>query len=334
MVSCKHYKHYQAFDLKYSSLIAHIEKMFLAPSARNLEPKTKLKCRVVHVNDDRKIVYLTNRSEYMSKTCKPLVSFEEAKINGNYLGTVVKRNRHFALVKFFGDVKGIFFKQNALPGQLENLEEGQTMQFRVSNKKDDQLILGMVENAFKLGELCPASVVHILDSGLEIKISYAANEGEEDIEYKGLVPIRMLSDFLDLLRAKLHQYPVGEELNVASISDSIFSLRDVKYFAENLTCDWKSLKIGNILKCSVQSVHEDIVDLVVPIQDYKKTVKVHLKMMLMNVFNADKIELSPDQVVYVRVLGKEITTKTITVSAKLNDVWDSQLSTTAAYIER
>lgn len=305
----------------------------MAPSARVLEPKTKLKCRVVHVNHDRKIVYLTNRSEYMSKSNKPPISFEEAKINGNYLGTVVKCNSNFALVKFFGDIKGVFFKQNSSPGQLDNLEEGQTMQFRVTNKKDDQLMLGMVENAFKLGEICPVSVVHILDSGLEIKISYNTNENE-DFEYKGLIPIRMLSDFIDLLRAKLHLYPVGEELKAVSISGSIFSLRDVKYFAENLTCDWKSLKIGDILKGYVKAVNEDVVELVVPIEGYNKTVKVHLKMMLMNVVNADNVILSPDQVVYVKVLGKEISTRTITVTAKLTDVWDGKLSTTAAHMER
>lgn len=305
----------------------------MAPSAKNLDVKTKLKCRVVDVNSERKSIYLTNRSEYMSKSSKPLLSFGEAKVNANYLGTIVKITESFALVKFFGNVKGIFYKQTASPGHLENMEEGQTMQFRISIKKDDQLILGAVESAFKLGEICPVSVVHTLESGLEIKISYSTNEGE-DFEHKGLIPVRFLSDYIDLLRAKLHLYSVGEELKAVCISDSIFSLRDVEYFSERLTCDWKSLKIGDILKSCVKNVNENVVEINVPILGYTKTVKVHLKMMLMNAFNDGNIELSADQVVYVKVLGKDDTTKTITVSAKLTDVWDGKMSSTADRLER
>ncbi|XP_065354946.1 protein RRP5 homolog [Calliphora vicina] len=320
------------YSLQLGRINALIEKLFLAPSSRNLDSKTKLKCRVVDVNSERKLVYLTNRSEYMSKTSKPLLSLDDAKVNVNYLGTVVKCNKTFALVKFFGDVKGVFYKQNALPGQLENIEEGQTMQFRIASKKDDQLILGMVENAFKLGEICPVSVVHTLDSGLEIMISYSNNE-DEDIEHKGLIPVRLLSDYIDLLRAKLHLYPVGEELKAVCISGSIFSLRDVKYFSEHLTCDWKSLKIGDILKSYVKDVNEDVVEIVVPIEGYSKTVKVHVKMILVNAFKNDNINFSPDQVVYVKVLGKEDSTRTITVSAKLTDVWDGKMSLTANHCE-
>lgn len=288
---------------------------------------------MVNVNPERKLVYLTNRAEYMSKTSKPLLSFEEAKINANYLGTVVKCNNTFVLVKFFGDTKGIFYRQNALPGQFEDLEVGQTMQFRIASKKDDQLILGMMENAFKLGEICPVSIVHTLDSGLEIKISYSTDEGE-DFEHKGLIPVRLLSDYVDLLKAKLHLYPVGQELKAVCISGTVFSLRDVKYFSEHLTCDWKSLKIGDILKSYVKDVHDDIVEIVVPIEGYSKTVKVHVKMMLMNAFENENIELAPDQVVYVKVLGKEDSTRTITVSARLTDVWDGKMSYTADRFER
>lgn len=319
------------YSLQLGKLKAIIEKLFLAPSAKTLDPNTKLKCRVVNVSHERKLVYLTNRSEYMSKNCNPLTSFNEAKVNNNYTGTIVKCSHNFALVKFFGDIKGIFYKQNSLPGQLENMEEGQTTQFRIVSKKDDQLVLGLVENAFKLGEICPINIVHTLDSGLEIKISYNTEEGG-DFEHKGLIPTRFLSDYINLLRAKLHLYPVGEQMPAVCISGSIFSLRDVKYFSEKLTQDWKSLKIGDILKSYVKDVNDDVVDIVVPLLGYNKPVKVHLKMMLMNAFY-ENIVLSPDQVVYVKVLGKEESTRTITVSAKLTDVWDSKMSSTAAYME-
>lgn len=285
------------------------------------------------VNHDRKLVYLTNRAEYMSKSIKLLSSLKEAKVNSNYIGTIVKCYKAFVLVKFFGNVKGIFYKKESTQNHFKNMEEGQTMEFRVASINGDQLVLGLVENAFKLGEICPVSIVHMLDSGLEIKVSYTTNEGD-DFEHKGLIPVRLLSDYMDLLRAKLHLYPVGQELQAVYISDSIFSLRDVKYFSERLTCNWKSLNIGDILRGYVRDVNEDIVEIMLPIKGYTKTVKVHLKMMLMSAFNDKHIELSPDQIVYVKILGKDETTKTITVSAKLTDVWNCKMTSTAERLER
>ncbi|XP_073827184.1 ribosomal RNA Processing 5 [Musca autumnalis] len=312
---------------------AIIEKLFLAPSSKILEPNTKLKCRIVAVSQERKMVYLTNRQEYLSKTCNFLSSFNEARINGNYTGTIVKCEHSFALVKFFGDVKGVFYRQNAPAGHLDTLEEGQTMQFRVIDKKDGQLILGVVENAFKLGEICPATVVHKLDSALEIKVAYATDAGEEEegheVEFKGLIPLRFLSNYHDLLLAKLHMYQVGEQTMAACINNNIFSVRDVQYFTENLTPTWKSINVGDILKAHVKDVNEDVVEVNVPINNYTKSVKLHLNMMLMDINNASKVSIAPDQVIYVKVLGKEDLTKTISVSAKLIDVWDGQLNSSA-----
>ncbi|XP_061387235.1 protein RRP5 homolog [Musca vetustissima] len=313
---------------------AIIEKLFLAPNFKIFETNTRLKCRIVAVSAERKMVYLTNRQEYLSKSCTVLTSFDEARINGNYTGTIVKSEHGFALVKFFGDVKGIFYRQNAPAGFLDTLKEGQTMQFRVADKKDGQLILGVVENAFKLGEICPATIVHKLDSALEFKVAYApegADDGEEgqEIEFKGLIPIRFLSNYPDLLLAKLNMYQIGEQTPAACINKNIFSVRDVQYFTENLTPNWKSINMGDILKAHVKDVNDEVVEVNVPINNYTKSVKLHLNMMLMDINNAAKVSITPYQVIYVKVLGKEDLTKTISVSAKLIDVWDCQLSSTA-----
>uniref|UniRef100_A0A1I8NZ65 S1 motif domain-containing protein n=1 Tax=Stomoxys calcitrans TaxID=35570 RepID=A0A1I8NZ65_STOCA len=320
------------YTLQVGMVTAIIEKLFLAPSIKMLEANSKLKCRIVAVKPERKMVYLTNRPEYLAKNCSILTSVNEAKVNGNYTGTVVKCGSSFALVKFFGDVKGIFYRQNASPGQLENMEEGQTLQFRVASKQDDQLILGLVENTFKLGEICPISIVHKLESGLEVKVSYGLEEGQE-IEFKGLVPLRLLSNFVDLLLAKLQMYQIGEQTKAVSTLNNVFSIRDVPYFTENATPNWKSVKVGDILKGYVKDVSDDVVEVMVPIKGYTKTVKVHLNMMLMDVANSSKVSLTQDQVVFVKVLGKEDTTKTISVSAQLTDVWDGQMSTTSQFVK-
>ncbi|XP_075145856.1 ribosomal RNA Processing 5 [Haematobia irritans] len=320
------------YTLQVGKATAIIEKLFLAPSIKMLDTNSKLKCRIVAVNPERKVVYLTNRPEYLAKNCSLLTNIDDAKINGNYMGTVVKCGSSFALVKFFGEVKGIFYRQNASPGELENLEEGQTTQFRVASKKDEQLILGLVESAFKLGEICPVSVVHKLDSGLEVKVAYGLDEGQE-IEFKGLVPVRLLSNYIDLLRAKQQMYQVGEETQAVSTANNVFSIRDVDYFSTNETPTWKSVKVGDILKGCVKDVIDEVVEITVPIKGYTKPVKVHLNMMLMDILNASKVSLSQDQVVYAKVLGKEDATKTISISAKLTDVWDGKMNGPAQFVK-
>lgn len=299
-----------------------------------MDENTKVKCRIVAVNHERKIAYLTNRSEYLAKNCSCLTSFDKAKINNNYMGTVVKSTKNFALVKFFADTKGIlYYHSSTASAAIEHLEEGQTMQFRIADKKDGQLILGLVENTFKMGEICPVSVVNKLDSGLEIKVSYGSEEGSNDLEFKGLIPIHLLSDHIDLLRAKLQMLQAGDQTDAVCISGSIFSLRDVQYFMKQVTPSWKSVKCGDILKAYVKDVNDEVVDVMLPINGYAKSVKVHLNMMLMDASSTANVTVTKDQVIYVKVLSKVELTRTITVSAKLTDVWDCQLSTTAGFVE-
>ncbi|XP_053967794.1 protein RRP5 homolog [Anastrepha ludens] len=323
-----------------------IEKLYLAPTPKTLEANAKVRCRVLAVSTDRKTVYLTNRPEYLSKHGNVLTSLVNAHQNSTYLGTIVQCNEEYILVKFFNNLKGILYRQrlsNLLGSEMYKFYEGQTMAFRVLTKKGEQITLTLADDTFGLGEICPITVLHTLESGLEINISYhpegdyeEANEKDLEanaIAVKGLVPLRLLSDYPDLLYAKLRTYTPGSQTQAVCILRNIFSLRDVPYFLTHLTNNWRNIKKGDILKAHVKNVHEDVVELLVPIRNYGKLVKVHIKMLLVNAFNSANIQLTPEQVVYVKVLSKELATKTITVTAKLTDVWDGELNSTALYIE-
>lgn len=321
--------------------IGIIEKLYLAPTSKQLEPKTKIRCRVVATNPERRTAYLTNRPEYMSKNSKILANLSNLRINASYLGTIVKCDANYLLVKFFNDIKGVLFASSLntfMSPQLDSFYVGQTMQFRIVSKKDDQISLGLPDDTFAMGEICPVTVMHGLDSGLEIKISIDVDETAEEEgsgnEIKGLVPIRLLSDYMDLLHAKMKTYPMNTQTEVVCMGKNIFSLRDVEYFRTNLTKTWQTVQPGDILKAYVKDVQDDVVELMLPISNYTKLVKVHLKMLLMTAYHNANVVLAPEQVVYVKVLSKEPVTKTLAISAKLTDVWDGQMTSTAEYMQR
>ncbi|XP_037949163.1 protein RRP5 homolog [Teleopsis dalmanni] len=184
-----------------------------------------------------------------------------------------------------------------------------------------------------MGEICPATVVNNLDSGLEIKIEYD-EEANETSYLKGLVPIRLLSDFNDLLLAQMNIHPPNSDLQICCVNKNIFSLRDVEYFLQNCTKTWGTVKIGDILKATIKNVAENVIEIMLPIKNFNKLVKLHKDMLLINVYNNPNIILTEEQPLYVKVLSKEESTKTITVSGKLTDVWDGLLNSTSEYIEK
>uniref|UniRef100_A0A0A1XMQ7 Protein RRP5 homolog n=1 Tax=Zeugodacus cucurbitae TaxID=28588 RepID=A0A0A1XMQ7_ZEUCU len=322
-----------------------IERLYLAPVPKTLEVNAKVRCRILAVNAERRTVYLTNRPEYLAKHCKVLSTLANVRQNATYMGTIVKCNEEYLLVKFFNNIKGMLYKQrlnSVLGSEMYTFYEGQTMAFRILSRNGEQITLTLADDTFGLGEICPITVLHTLESGLEIKIAYHPEgdyEFDEDdpeanaIEVKGLVPLRLLSDYPDLVYAKLRTYTPDTETQAVCIVKNIFSMRDVSYFLTHLTNNWQNIKQGDILKAHVKNVHEDIVELFVPIRNYGKLVKVHLKMLLVNAHKNANVQLTPEQVVYVKVLGKEPATRTISVTAKLTDVWDGELSSTAHYLE-
>ncbi|XP_017020204.1 rRNA biogenesis protein RRP5 [Drosophila kikkawai] len=314
-----------------------LEQFYLAPNAR-YDVGQQLKCRVLEVDTDRKVCYLSNRSEYLAKGLKLLTDYSAAQVDNVYTGTVVRCEVNYVLVKFGNGIKGVLHRQN-LRGQ-SSFFEGQTTKFRILSRSKDQIILTLPEDKFKLGEICPVEVTNVLDAGLEIKITYAADDEEEDEEgqskmeeFTGLVPIKLLSDYPDLLNAHMRVHPVGSLTEAACIEQNIFSLRDVPYFSGELTKDWGSVQVGDIIRAYVKHATEQVVDLMVCVRNYNKPVKVHVMMLRLNGVKNSSVDLYSEQLLMVKVLSKEVETKTLTVSAKLTDVWNGDLSGTAALVE-
>lgn len=328
------------FSVKIGKVNGIIEQLQLAPNV-HYEVGLRLRCRVLEINTDRKIVYLTNRSEYLSKGVKLLTSPQAAQINGVFTGTVVKNESTYVLVKFCAGIKGVLHKSHTNGLLEQSFIEGQTTKFRIAEKNMDQLVLTLPENKFQLGEICPIEVTNTLDSGLEIKITLASDDWEESQgeenkteEFMGLVPLNLLSDHVELQEAQKRINPIGTHTEAACILNNIFSLRDVSYFSTNITKDWQTVQVGDVLRALVKHATDQVVELLLPVRNYNKLVKLHIKMLCLNTVRDKPISLQPDQLLYVKVLSKESETKTLTVSAKLADVWSGKLTDTAQLVER
>ncbi|KAH8360095.1 hypothetical protein KR093_010661 [Drosophila rubida] len=319
-----------------------IEQLQLSLNA-HYEVGQRLRCRVIDISQERRLCYLTNRSEYLGKGVKLLTSLDAAQTGKLFTGTVVKCEPNYVLVKFCNGIKGMFFRQHDSMGLIEHtFIEGQITKFRIAGRNMEQVLLALPEDKFKSGEICPAEVINSLDSGLEIKITCLADDdaegepnGEENEieEFVGLVPLHLLSDYVDLQIPQKRTHPISKPISVACISQNIFSFRDVAYFSENLPKNWQNVQVGDIMRAVVKNIDNEIVDLLLPVRDYNKLVKIHIKMLCISSVYDQPIFLQPDQLLYVKVISKEVETKTLTVSAKLTDVWSGQLSDTANLLE-
>eukprot|EP00099_Drosophila_melanogaster_P023471 NP_651245.1 uncharacterized protein Dmel_CG5728 [Drosophila melanogaster] len=314
-----------------------LEQFYLAPNVR-YDVGQSLKCRVLEVNAERKICYVSNRAEYLGKGIKILTDYASAHVGNVYMGTVVRCEDTYVLVKFGNGIKGVLHRQNLK--ENSSFFEGQTTKFRILTRNKDQITLTLPEDKFQLGEICPVEITNALDAGLEVKITFAAEDDEEDEdgnpkleEFVGLIPLRLLSDHLELLHAQMRVHPAGSYTDAACIMQNIFSLRDVPYFSGQLTKDWQSVQVGDIIRSYVKHATDQVVDLMVCVRNYNKPVKVHVKMLRLNAVKNAPVELVPEQLLWVKVLSKEVETKTLTVSAKLTDVWSGDLSDTAKLVE-
>ncbi|XP_017009122.2 rRNA biogenesis protein RRP5 [Drosophila takahashii] len=327
----------KGWSVKIGKVNGILEQFYLAPNVR-YDVGQLVKCRVLEVNEERRVCYLSNRSEYLSKGMKLLTDYSAAQAGNVYTGTVVRCEDNYVLVKFGSGIKGVLHRQNLK--EQSSFFEGQTTKFRILSRTKDQISLTLPEDKFQLGEICPVEITNALDAGLEIKISFAADDDEEDEEgnpkleeYVGLIPLRLLSDHLELLHAQMRIHPAGSFTEAACIMQNIFSLRDVAYFGGQLTKDWQSVQVGDIIRSYVKHATEQVVDLMVCVRNYNKPVKVHVKMLRLNAVKNAPVELVPEQLLLVKVLSKEVETKTLTVSAKLTDVWSGDLGDTAKLVE-
>lgn len=312
---------------KVGQLKAYLERVQISAStpASKLRDGGRLRCRVLrkHAKDSK--VFLTNRKEFLAEDTLLLRNSEKAVVGLDYHGMIVKIFADGWLVSFCQYVKGMLYKRNLSEedaAAAAYYRVGQILKFRVQQVRGDGFItLGLGAFVCQTGTAMSGKVATADENGLSLAFPGARLSGH--------APAMLLTDFAGL-RPLMHQtYRANEPVEAVCVAQNVYSVRDVQRVRAQPVRRWTDVRVGDVLPAYVRDVRGDVVDLMCLIEQYAKVVHCHVKMLLEDHTRETRIDLVPEQLVYVRVLGKNDMLKQLTVSARLSHVWTGDLRETA-----
>lgn len=261
----------------------------------------------------------------MSSEALLLKSYEKAVVGLEYHGMIVKIFSDGFLVSFCQYVKGMLFKKNLTELDLANTAnffyEGQIAKFRIMNVSHENITLGLGEFVSQTGTVLDGKVSIVTPNNLQVAFS--------NNKLSGIIPSMFLTKFPSLVPILINTYKANEAVTAVSINQDIYSIRDVECTEQIPVKHWNEIKSGDIVTAFVKNVSGEVIDLMCLIEGYDKIVKLHAKMFLQDYNRQTKIELVPEQILHIRVLGRNKALKTLTCSGKLSDVWQGNLSETS-----
>lgn len=145
-----------------------------------------------------------------------------------------------------------------------------------------------------------------------------------------------LSDFPSLVHGLHHVYQCNDDITAIGVAQNCYSVRDVRDISGELTKvkKFSEIKVGDIVPAFIKNVSNDLIDVQCFIKDFRSTISIHLNMFIENYEKADNVTLLPDQKVFVRILAKNSALKTLTCSARLDDVWPGNFKHTVQMTRR
>lgn len=315
------------FFAKVGQVKAYLERVQISAStpATKLVDGSRLRCRVLRKHTKDQKLFLTNRKEFMAEETLLLRSAEKAVIGLDYHGMIVKIFADGYLVSFCQYVKGMLYKRN-LSEEDANAAAyyrvGQILKFRVMVVRGDGFItLGLGDFMCQTGTTMTGKVATVDENGLNVAFPNA--------KLNGFAPAMLLTDFT-ALRPLMHQtYRANEQLEAVCVAQNVYSVRDVERVRLQPVRRWSDVRVGDVLPAYVKDVKGDVIELMCLIEQYAKVVRCHVKMLLEDHTRETKIDLVAEQLLYVRVLGKNDMLKTLTVGARLSHVWAGDLRETA-----
>lgn len=309
----------------------YLEKVQVSSSTpeNKLVDGGRLRCRVLRKNDKDQKIFLTNRKEFMASDALLLKSYTAAKVDQVYQGMISKIFADGYLVSFCQYVTGMLYKRNmneADANAAAYYQVGQILKFRVVFVQSQHITLALSDFVVQTGTQMVAKVSTTSSSGLELTFS--------DKKFNGMVPPMLMTDFPSLSPAMYQTFRSGEPLDVLCVARNVYSIRDVERVRGQPIRHWDDVRVGDILPAYVKDVKGDVVELMCLIEDYTKVVRCHVKMLLEDHTRDTQLNLVAEQLLYIRVLGKNEMLRTLVVSTRLSHVWSGDLKETVAHAKR
>lgn len=320
------------FFVRVGQIKGYLEKIQISSSTPDskLVEKARLRCRVLRKHAKDQKIFLTNRKELMSEDAMLLKSYEKATVGLVYDGMITKIFADGFLVTFCQYIKGMLYKRNlnqADANAAAYYQVGQILKFRVMFAQNQIITLALSDFLCQTGTSMVGKVATTSSRGLEITFS--------DSKFNGMVPQMLMTDFPSLSPAIYQTFKSGETLDVLCVARNVYSVRDVERVRAGQSIrHWDDVRVGDVLPAFVKDVKGDVVELMCLIEQYTKVVKCHVKMLVEDYRRNTPLNLVAEQLLFVRVLGKNEMLKTLTVSSRLSQVWEGDLKSTVALLKR
>lgn len=319
------------YFVRVGEIKGYLEKVQVSSSTPDakLAEKARLRCRVIRKHDKDNKIFLTNRKEFMAEDAVLLKSYEKATVGLVYDGMITKIFADGFLVTFCQYVKGMLYKRNlneADANAAAYYQVGQILKFRIMFAQKQSITLALTDFLCQTGTHMVGKVATTSSRGLEITFP--------DAKFNGMVPPMLMTDFPSLSPAMHHTFKSGETLDVLCVARNVYSVRDVERNRGQPIRHWDDVRVGDILPAFVKGVKGEVVELMCLIEQYTKVVKCHAKMLLEDYMRETNLNLVAEQLLFVRVLGKNEMLKTLTISCRLSQVWPGSLKTSVALLKR
>lgn len=255
-----------------------------------------------------------------------LRSYAKAVVGIDYHGMISKILPYGFIVSFCNYVTGFLYKRNLSESDALSTTyfyEGQITKFRVMYVRDNEHItLGLESFVSQIGTVLQAKISTVSPSGLNITFT-------NNSQMAGFVPIMFLSSFPSLVPLLYETYKPNASIDVVCVGQNVYSIRDMARMQTKPVKEWEDIAVGDVLPAFVKDVNGQVIDLHSFIANYTKTIKCHAKMLLEDNDKVSKIDLVAEQLLFIRILGKNNILKSLTCSAKLSHVWNGDLKESA-----
>lgn len=328
-------------DGRYAIALGHV-RGFIHPiylskttTAHNLQPKRKLKCRILCKNQAKEEIFVTNLKEYLDESIKIITENTNLSRDSVFFGVVKRCILDGWLIEFFDYLTGMIYKKQLTSNQLSTAERfyvGQVIKVTIKHVRNEDnrkhITLGLADYLTDVGGLHSGKISAIQKTGIEISFL--------DENLNGFVPIMYLSDFSSLVHALHRVYQCNDDIEALGVAQNCYSIRDVLDISGEPTVvkKFNEIKVGDIIPAFIKNVSNELIDVQCLIKDYRLTVPIHLNMFIENYSKAGDVVLVPDQKIYVRVLSLNNALKTLTCSARLDDVWPGNFKHTVQMTRR
>lgn len=302
----------------------YFSPLFLSKTtpAKKLEGNQSIKCRVICKNTTKNEIFVTNLKEFLEPNASILTADSELTIDSIFVGVIKKKLSDGWLIGFFDYLNGMIYRNQCTATQLSTADrfyEGQVLRVTIKNVRNDggkkQIALGLADFLTDIGAVHSGKVTAIQQTGIDVAFLTG--------NLNGFIPTMYLSNFTSLVHALQRSYQCYDNVKAIGAAQNCYSIRDLKdQNGDDVTvkriCD---INVGDIIPAFIKNVANELIEVNCLLRDFRATVPIHYRMFVEDSSKLTGLSLVPDQKIYVRVKSVNKNLRTLTLSAKLHDVW-------------